>query len=258
MTHVSLFSGIGGLDLAAEWAGFDTVLFCEKDPYCQKVLAKHWPGVPIIDDIRSVSRESIDGAIDVISGGFPCQPFSLAGKRGGTGDERYLWPEMLRVIHELRPRWVVAENVPGLLSIDGGLVFENVLVDLEREGYETLPLVYPAAGVGAPHKRDRVFMVAHRFGVGRREGAFERIQPEKQITEGQDSRDFDTERYDWGKNWYEVATRFCRVDDGVSARLDRIRGLGNAVVPLQARTAFQRLCGMKVINSYRPGAAGEG
>ena len=162
MTHVSLFSGIGGLDLAAEWAGFDTVLFCEKDPYCQKVLARHWPGVPIIDDIRSVKRESISGAVDVISGGFPCQPFSHAGKRGGTGDDRYLWPQMLRVIRELKPRWVVAENVPGLLSIDAGLVFETVLSGLEALGYET----YPACGVGAPHRRDRVFIVAHCLRAG--------------------------------------------------------------------------------------------
>ena len=171
MRHVSLFAGIGGMDLAAEWAGFETVLFCEKDPYCQKVLAKHWPGVPIIDDIRSVTRESIDGAIDVISGGPPCQPTSTAGKRGGTGDDRWLWPEMLRVICELAPAWVVAENVPGLLSIERGMVFETVLSDLESAGYETLPLVYPACGVGANHRRNRVFILAHSKREERRTGA---------------------------------------------------------------------------------------
>ena len=115
MNHVSLFSGAGGLDLAAEWAGFETVLFCEKDPYCQKVLARHWPGVPIIDDIRSVNCESISGAVDVISGGFPCQPHSLLGRRKGRGDARYLWPEMYRVIQEMFPMWAVVENVLGAL-----------------------------------------------------------------------------------------------------------------------------------------------
>lgn len=171
MTHLSLFSGIGGLDLAAEWAGFKTVLFCEQNPYCQKVLAKHWPGVPIIDDIRSVSRESVREPVTVVSGGFPCQPFSHAGKRGGTGDDRYLWPEMLRVIREIEPEWVVAENVPGLLSIDSGMVFEAVLSDLEAAGYETLPLYYPAAGVGANHKRDRIFIVGNSKKLQRNGGA---------------------------------------------------------------------------------------
>ena len=165
--HVSLFSGIGGLDLAAERAGFKTVLFCERDPYCQKVLGKHWPKVPIIDDIRKVNSESVKGKISLLSGGFPCQPFSHAGKRGGTGDDRYLWPEMLRVIHELTPEWVVAENVPGLLSIDEGVVFETVCLNLEGEGYEVLPLMYPAAGVGANHKRDRVFIVGYSKHIGR-------------------------------------------------------------------------------------------
>jgi DNA (cytosine-5)-methyltransferase 1 len=168
MTHVSLFSGIGGLDLAAEWAGFETVLFVEKDAYCQKVLRKHWPDVLIIEDIRSVHADSVREPITVISGGFPCQPFSHAGKRRGEADDRFLWPEMLRVISEIKPSWVVAENVPGLLSIKSGMVFERVLSELESCGYETLPLVYPAAGVGAPHRRDRVFIVAHSIEFGRR------------------------------------------------------------------------------------------
>ncbi len=161
MRHVSLFSGIGGIDLAAEWAGFQTVLFCEQDKYCRQVLKKHWPGVPIIDDIREVSRESVNQPVTLISGGFPCQPFSVAGKRRGKEADRYLWPEMLRVIREIAPRWILAENVPGLLSVDGGMEIENMLTALEIAGYETLPLHYPAAGVGANHLRNRVFIVAH-------------------------------------------------------------------------------------------------
>jgi len=160
-THVSLFTGIGGLDLAAEWAGFRTVLQVEKDAKARAVLEKHWPNVKRLEDIREVTAESVREPVGVVSGGFPCQPFSQAGKRAGTEDDRYLWPEMLRVIQCLKPRWVVAENVSGLLSIDGGLVFESVLSDLEGAGYEVLPLHYPAASVGAPHKRDRVFILAH-------------------------------------------------------------------------------------------------
>lgn len=161
MTHVSLFSGIGGLDLAAEREGFRTVLQVENDDYCQRVLARHWPEVPRIADIREVTRESVGESVTVLSGGFPCQPFSAAGRRRGTEDDRYLWPEMLRAIRELGPTWVVAENVAGLLSLNGGVEFESVCSDLERAGYEVLPALYPAAGVGAPHRRDRVFVVAH-------------------------------------------------------------------------------------------------
>jgi DNA (cytosine-5)-methyltransferase 1 len=321
VTHVSLFSGIGGLDLAAEWAGFETVLFCERDPYCQKVLAKHWPGVPIIDDIRNIKCEhkdnktliyeilkeqskqpdgqklllnvrsaesnslstnprlqkvedsvagnaglpecvgemdqtqeaehgcavrttqtgkmemdtraesepnttkksengdgifsqeintpvnladtgrgkrtfseritskngvntqsldstfktesrsagtatkrlivEMEGKIDVISAGVPCQPASNAGKRRGTEDDRWLWPEFMRVVKEVQPNFAVAENVSGILSLDGGMAFEDLLSEMELAGYEVLPLVYPAAGVGANHKRDRVFIVGY-------------------------------------------------------------------------------------------------
>ncbi len=166
MTHVSLFTGIGGLDLAAEAAGFETVLQVEREPYPLHILERHWPDVPRITDIREVTSESVKGHVTVVSGGFPCQPFSSAGKRRGTDDNRYLWPEMLRVIRELSPAYVVAENVSGLLSLDGGVVFETVCTDLESDdtGYEVIPLHYPAAGVGAPHKRDRIFIVGHAKG----------------------------------------------------------------------------------------------
>ena len=169
MTHVSLFAGIGGIDLAAEWASFRTILQVEKDPYACKVLEKHWPDVPRIKDVRDVTRESVNEPVTLVSAGVPCQPSSIAGKRGGTTDDRWLWPEMLRVCRELLPRWIVAENPTGILSLMGGVAIEDVLSELEDMGYEILPpLVYPAAGVGANHYRYRVFYVAHA--KGEREG----------------------------------------------------------------------------------------
>jgi DNA (cytosine-5)-methyltransferase 1 len=154
--HLDLFSGIGGFALAAQWAGFRTVQFCEIDPFCQKVLAKNFPGVPVHDDIKTLSGESV-GPVDVVTGGFPCQPVSQAGKRRGSADDRYLWPEMARIVSEVRPRWVLGENVAGLISM--GL--DQCLSDLEDLGYDARAVVVPACAVGAPHRRDRVWIVAH-------------------------------------------------------------------------------------------------
>lgn len=161
MTHASLFSGIGGFDLAAEWAGWTNIFNCEIDPFCRRVLQYHFPNAKQYTDIRATDFTVWRGRIDVLTGGFPCQPFSVAGKRKGTDDPRHLWPEMLRAIREIRPRWVVGENVRGILSWSGGMVFEQVCADLEAAGYEVQPFVLPACGVGAPHRRDRVWFVAH-------------------------------------------------------------------------------------------------
>ena len=164
LTHLSLFSGIGGLDLAAEWAGFKTVGQCEWAEYPTKVLKKHWPNVPRWRDIRELSADEFVrrtglhiGQLKIISGGFPCQPFSVAGKQRGKEDDRYLWPEMLRVIRELQPTWIIGENVPGIIN----LALDTVLSDLERENYACRTFVFPAHAVGARHRRDRVCIVGY-------------------------------------------------------------------------------------------------
>ena len=161
MRHGSLFSGIGGFDLAAQWMGWTNVFHTEWNEFGQRVLQHHFPNSISYHDIIKTDYSIHNGDIDIITGGFPCQPFSLAGKRKGTDDERYLWHEMLRSIQQIRPTYVVAENVRGLLTIDGGMVFEQVCADLEAEGYEVQPILLPAAGVNAPHRRDRIFIVGY-------------------------------------------------------------------------------------------------
>lgn len=157
---LDLFSGIGGFSLGAERNGIETIGFVEKDEFCQKVLKKHWSDVPIIDDIRKVNGKDF-GSATIISGGFPCQPFSVAGKREGTDDDRYLWDEMLRVISSCKPTWVIGENVEGLINIQDGMVLRQVQDDLEREGFQVQCLVIPASGIGAWHQRNRVWIIAH-------------------------------------------------------------------------------------------------
>ncbi len=161
MTHGSLFSGIGGFDLAAEWAGFTNLFNCEWEEFPRKVLKHHFPNAEQYEDIHDFDATKYNGRIDILSGGFPCQPFSVAGKRLGKEDERHLWPEMLRVIRECSPRWVVGENVRGLVSWSDGLVFQEVCADLEAFGYSVQSFIIPACATGAPHRRDRVWIVAH-------------------------------------------------------------------------------------------------
>ena len=161
MNHGSLFSGIGGFDLAAEWMDWTNVFHCEWEEFPRKVLNYHFPKSISYGDIKETDFTIHRGQIDILTGGFPCQPYSSAGKRLGKEDDRHLWPEMLRAIREIQPRWVVGENVRGLVNWNGGLVFEEVQTDLENEGYEVQPFILPAAGVNAPHRRERVWFVAY-------------------------------------------------------------------------------------------------
>lgn len=161
LTHGSLFSGIGGFDLAAENAGFKNTFHCEFDLWNQQLLKYYWPDAHSHTDIKTTDFKQYEHTIDVISGGFPCQPFSTAGKRKGTNDDRYLWPEMLRAIQEIKPTWIIAENVHGIINIGSGLVFQNICLSLETEGYEVQPFIIPAAGKNAIHKRDRIWIIAY-------------------------------------------------------------------------------------------------
>lgn len=161
MKHASLFSGVGGFDLAAEWMNWQNIFSCEYMPFPQSILKHYFSSSQHYGDIRELDGTKYRGTIDVLTGGFPCQPFSAAGRRRGTEDNRFLWPEMLRVIREIQPTWIVAENVRGILSIEGGLVFERVCSELEEAGYEVQPICIPACAVGAPHRRERIWFIAH-------------------------------------------------------------------------------------------------
>lgn len=170
MNHASLFSGIGGFDLAAEWMGWTNVFNCEWEEFPRQVLKHHFPKATQYGDIKELDATAYAGRVDILTGGFPCQPYSLAGKRKGKEDERHLWPEMLRVIRECSPRYVVGENVRGLVGWNGGMVFEEVCSDLEARGYDVQPFLLPAASVGAPHRRDRIWFVAYSDDARRSDG----------------------------------------------------------------------------------------
>lgn len=303
MKHLDLFSGIGGFALATEWAWPDEEvehIFCDNDPFAQAILEKHWPNSLIYGDIKELSADSIyeglegkaqgaqgweehlgqDGdsvrpglepsrrRIDLLTGGFPCQPFSAAGQRRGTEDDRHLWPEMLRVIRETNPRWVLGENVGGFLTWNGGLVFEQMCTDLEAEGYEVCPLVIPACAVGAPHRRDRVWIAAYSKDADDRgdTGEFSsedelkaqkrqeerptkssrannsdasdptRVHVERRRKEAaghnrkRSGEGSDQGRHQWHEDWPTVATRLCTLDDGLPNGLARPRGWRNAAL----------------------------
>ena len=242
LTHLSLCSGIGGLDLAAEWAGFKTIAQCEIDDYASKVLAKNFKGVPNLNDIRTVTAGRLTelginpNAITVISAGFPCQPYSLAGKGKGDSDERDLWGEVARVIGELRPKWFVGENTPGLFSRENQRYFRRVLDDLTALGYSVGWGIWGACDVGAPHKRHRVFIVAYRNFPDARSGRY-RVQT-SQISARWDGA------IDGG--WWETEPDVGRVAYGVSAQVDRLRCLGNAVVPYQALPIFEAIAEIEI------------
>lgn len=278
--HLDLFSGIGGFALALDWAA-DNVdhTFCEIDPFCQKVLKKHWPNSIIHDDIKTFKADDI-GPVDILTGGFPCQPFSSAGKQRAQADNRHLWPEMFRVIKECRPSWIVGENVTGIIN----LALEEVCVDLESEGYEVWPLIIPACAVNAPHRRDRVWIIANANSHPnqQQEKSF-RTQKQGIIIQEPKTRIKHTQLFDNGLDSFSRPTsdtngqrlegrkedtkgrqriecqkqfaRFCdnndwqhlpkpgisRGDDGFSQRMDRNKSLGNGIVPLVAYQIFKHL-----------------
>lgn len=305
LTHLSLFSGIGGLDLAAEWAGIKTIGQCEWAEYPTKILQKHWPDVPRWKDIRTLTGESFyertgRRTVDIISGGFPCQPFSIAGKRRGKEDDRYLWPEMVRVIKELRPDWVVGENVAGIVR----MALSDILSELEACGYRTRTFLIPACAIGARHRRYRVAIVAHADSSGQlyRENEIKSAKGGKQTQcklerRCKDVADTDNRRWDvWrdrkfsaieevertGRNiggreqeyesgeWRPAESVLGRVADGIPSqmdgdldfiinhywdeepdisriatginhRVDRLKCLGNAVVPQQFYPIFKMI-----------------
>lgn len=161
MQHIGLFEGIGGFSLAARWMGWETIAWCEWNEFGQKVLKHHFPKATPYGDITKTDFTIYNGQCDILTGGFPCQPYSNAGKRLGKEDERHLWPQMLRAIREIEPTFIVGENVRGLLNWNGGMVFDEVCADLENLGYEVTPCLIPAVGVNAPHKRERIWFVAY-------------------------------------------------------------------------------------------------
>lgn len=223
MTHLDLFSGIGGFALAARWIGIETKAFCEIEPYARRVLNKNFPNVPIHEDIRKLDGTQYNG-IGIITGGYPCQPFSTAGKKLGADDPRHLWPEMRRIINEAKPSWVLCENVEG--HVRNGL--DEVCGEMEEDGYEVQPMLVPASGVGARQRRKRVWILAHRKSDGRRQGDQNQGRGLARTSERQEQGSRDAFDSVWRES---LKSLFRGETHGVSHRVDRLRGLGNAIVP---------------------------
>jgi DNA (cytosine-5)-methyltransferase 1 len=265
MKHGSLFSGIGGFDLAAQWCGWENVFQCEIDPFCQKVLRYHFPKTKLYEDITTTNFKEYMGKIDIISGGFPCQPFSQIGRGLGSNDDRHLWFKMFEVIWEVLPQWVVAENVCRLLTIEKGMVFESIIADLETTGYDVQTFIIPACSLNAPHRRDRLWIIAHcpnarleslrlkRATKTNRTGAVAdtgRIRLEERAKEETPHIPIDTQRiHDW-RTFPTQQPIYCG-DDGLSERLDgitlsrwnnnSIKTYGNAIVPQIAYQIFKTI-----------------
>jgi DNA (cytosine-5)-methyltransferase 1 len=281
MRHGSLFSGIGGFELAAEWMGWENTFHCEFNEFGSKVLSHYWPESKHYGDITKSDFSEFRDRIDILTGGFPCQPYSAAGKRKGKDDARHLWPEMLRVIREVKPRYIVGENVYGLVTWNGGLVFDEVCTDLEAEGYAVWPIVIPAAAVNAPHRRDRVWFVAYRYSNRWEHGNIEegsrksreweklndnyknggvglatdsenaRLSPCTERPRQEQSRRRDEPM--GARQWQGFPTEspVCSGDDGIPSQLDgitfskwrneSIKAYGNAIVPQVAYQIFKAI-----------------
>jgi len=288
MQVISLFSGIGGFELAAKWMGWDNIVSCEINDFGRKVLAYHFPDSYHHDDVKTLNYETIKQksrynpkTTTILVGGFPCQPFSVAGAQKGTDDNRHLWPEMYRVIQEIQPEYIVAENVRGILNIEGGMVFEQVCLDLENEGYEVQTFIIPACGKNAPHKRDRVWFVAYSNGINWRGEFSEHKKQERNILrksaknngqygtttnpsilrqqeQGERIRQVHTkEGKKWKASWtyndgrWPTKPPICGRDDGISRELagitfpkwrkEALKAYGNAIVPQIAFEIFKTI-----------------
>lgn len=197
MKVLDLFSGIGGFSLGLERAGMETVAFCEQDEFCQKILNKHWKDIGVYNDVRTITTE-YDGTVDLICGGFPCQPFSVAGKQKGEADDRHLWPAMLECVKHYKPRWVIGENVSGFVS----MALDDVLSDLESEGYECETFILPACAVNAPHRRDRVWVIAHASDSRCNDG---RDNRKKRHVQENIKREFEENKPEWKGRKFRVS-----------------------------------------------------
>ena len=278
MRHGSLFSGIGGFDLAAEWMGWENVFHCEWNPFGQKVLHYYWPEAEQFTDITKSDFTKYANRIDILTGGFPCQPYSMAGKRLGKEDERHLWPEMLRAIREIQPTWIVGENVFGLINWNGGMVFDEVQADLEAEGYEVQPYVLPAVSVNAPHRRDRIWFVAYNNKCAAKpSGTSGGIESNESNDNGDvadttnirrkdalENRELEGRRFreSYQRNvWdsFPSVSPICDGNDGISDRLDgitfskwrqeSIKAGGNAIVPQVVYQIFKAIDQYELKNS---------
>jgi DNA (cytosine-5)-methyltransferase 1 len=282
MKHGSLFSGVGGFDLSAEWMGWENVFHCEWNEFGQKILKYYWPNAKSYGDITKTDFTIWRGRIDVLSGGFPCQPYSHAGKRLGKEDDRHLWPEMLRAIQEIQPVYIVGENVPGIVDWNGGLVFHEVQTNLENEGYEIQPVILPACAVGALHGRYRTWFVAHskHNRIRRREqqqkGKQEKVRFIANTTDEQlqESRNIFRQEYELFINSSDDASRSITSqwsktkrgsgnvpkNDGVSEAMDgitisewkkqSIKAYGNAIVPQVAYQIFKVIGTIEANNMF--------
>jgi DNA (cytosine-5)-methyltransferase 1 len=257
LTHIDLFSGIGGFAIAAQWAGFKTVAFVEIEPYAQEIIKQNFGAVAdagcqcrgttrtepkqdqsisdihnqrcrprIYGDIRAFDGTRYRGAT-LLTGGFPCQPFSQAGKRRGAADDRALWPEMFRVICEVRPTWVVGENVAGFVTME----LDNCISDLEREGYAVQPLIIPACAVDARHRRDRVWIAATEIERAGEDVADADTGKQSNVPVNGRSGNGVQEHDRRGYNTWLPEPDVDRVANGVPRRVDRLKGLGNSIVP---------------------------
>jgi DNA (cytosine-5)-methyltransferase 1 len=281
LRHGSLFSGIGGFDLAAEWMNWENIFHCEWNPFCQKVLKYYWPNALSYENIKETDFTIHRNKIDILTGGFPCQPYSTAGDRRGKEDDRHLWPEFLRSIKQIRPRWIVGENVRGLISWSGGMVFDEIQFELEAEGYTVWPFLLSACSINAPNRRDRIWFVAHSNLPGwghcdkEMEGGSSKqfdslclhetstnsncnFRPEGRLhKKGQEQ----TERYisslyarsneQEGWNKFPTQSPICSGNDGLQFNLDgitipkwrnqSIKAYGNAIVPDVAHQIFKAI-----------------